>query len=103
MFQINVLYNHPESVEAFNKHYDEVHAPLAAKIPGVTSYTMSYTVPGPDGSQPAYHAIATLTWDSPEAAQAALASPEFQAAGADLPNFAKAGAQIVAGVSSAIV
>lgn len=37
-----VLYNHPENPEAFDRHYREVHAPLAAKAPGLKSYTMSF-------------------------------------------------------------
>jgi uncharacterized protein (TIGR02118 family) len=93
--QLAVLYNHPENPEAFDKHYREVHAPLAAKAPGLKSYTMSFCSPGPDGSQPPYHLIATLTWDDKDALGAALASPEFKAAADDLPNFAAAGVQLV--------
>jgi uncharacterized protein (TIGR02118 family) len=94
-YQLSVLYNHPENPEAFDKHYREVHAPLASKAPGLTSYTMSFCGPGPDGSQPPYHLIATLTWDDKDALGAALASPEFKAAADDLPNFAAAGVQLV--------
>jgi uncharacterized protein (TIGR02118 family) len=95
--QLTVLYNHPEDPAAFDKHYREVHAPLAAKAPGLSSYTVTWCQPGPDGSKPPYHLIATLTWDSEEDLRAALRSPEFRAAGEDLPNFANAGAQLIFG------
>jgi uncharacterized protein (TIGR02118 family) len=103
LYQLTVLYNHPQDPEAFNRHYREVHVPLAAKAPGLTSYTVNYSEPGPDGSPPPYHAIAILTWESKAAAQAALGSPEFQAAAADLPNFAAAGAQLVFGETETAV
>lgn len=102
MYQLTVLYNHPEDPEAFGKHYREVHAPLAKQAPGLTNYTLNWCEPGPDGSQPPYHLIAVLTWDSKEALVAALGSPEFQAAGADLPNFAAAGAQLVFGATDTV-
>jgi uncharacterized protein (TIGR02118 family) len=53
MFQIVALYNHPTDAAAFDKHYGEVHVPLASKIPGLQRYT--YVRPGPDpqGNQPA--------------------------------------------------
>ncbi|HEX4252313.1 MAG TPA: EthD family reductase [Pseudonocardia sp.] len=97
MYQLTVLYNHPEDPEAFNKHYHEVHAPLAKKAPGLTSYTLNWCETGPDGSQPPYHLIAVLSWDSKDDLLGALGSPEFQAAGADVANFATGGAQMVFG------
>lgn len=103
MYQLTVLYSHPEDPAAFDRHYREVHAPLAAKAPGLTSYTMNFCEPGPDGSQPPYHLIATLAWDSKEALLDALGSPEFKAAGDDLPNFAAAGAQLVFGQTETVV
>ena len=102
MYQLTVLYNHPEDPEAFGKHYHEVHAPLAKKAPGLTNYTLNWCEQGPDDSQPPYHLIAVLTWDSKDALLAALGSPEFQAAGADLPNFAAAGAQLVFGETETV-
>jgi uncharacterized protein (TIGR02118 family) len=48
----------------------------------------------PDGSQPPYYLIAELSFASQEAMGAALASPEAQAATADVPNFATGGVTI---------
>jgi uncharacterized protein (TIGR02118 family) len=94
---LTVLYHHPADPGAFDEHYTEVHAPLAAKMPDLQSYTVVRPGPGPDGSAPAYHLIATLTWASPEAMQAAMASPEGQAGNADLATFAQAGVTILVG------
>ena len=58
---------------------------------------MNWPAPGPDGSKPSYHFIATLDWDAAEECQAALSGPEGEAAIADLPNFASAGVDIMTG------
>ena len=102
-YQLTVLYHHPEDAEAFDRHYDETHAPLAAKLPDLRSYTVSWPGPGPDGQRPPYHLVAILTWDSEEAFQASLESPEGQAALADLPNFAGAGVDMATGPSRQVV
>ena len=71
-YQLTALYRHPEDVEAFDRHYDGTHVLLAAKLPGLRSYSVSRPGPGADGKQPPYHLIAVLTWDSFEAFQALL-------------------------------
>ena len=38
-YQLTVVYGRPEDPAAFDEHYANVHAPLAAKIPGLESYT----------------------------------------------------------------
>lgn len=94
-YQLSALCDRPENPEAFDRHYRELPAPLAAKAPGLTSYPMSFCAPGPDGSQPPYHLIANLTWADKDALGAALASPEFKAAADDLSNFAAGGVRLV--------
>jgi uncharacterized protein (TIGR02118 family) len=103
LHQLTVLYNHPEDPAAFKKYYREVHAPLAAKAPGVSGFTVNWCEPGPDGSPPPYHLIATLSWESKEAMLGTLGSPEFKAAGDDLPNFAGAGVQMIFGTTDTVV
>ena len=97
MYQLTALYSHPEDAAAFDKHYREVHAVLAAKLPGLQRFTVSWPAPGPDGAKPSYHLVATLFWDSAEELQAAFATPEGEAAMDDLPNFAGAGVEILTG------
>lgn len=103
MYQVTVLYNHPEDPAKFDEHYDGVHAPLAAKIPGLQRYTVSRPGPGPDGAKPPYYLVAVLEFESEEAQLAGMASPEGQAAGADLANFAMAGATLLTGAAGTVV
>ena len=32
-YQLTVLYHHPQDVDAFDRYYEETHAPLAASCP----------------------------------------------------------------------
>lgn len=100
---LTVLYHQPADPAAFDKHYTEVHAPLASTMPGLQSYTVVRPGPGPDGTPPAYYLVATLSWASPEAMQAAMASPEGKAANEDLANFAQAGVAILVGEVEQVV
>lgn len=102
MFQLTALYNHPEDVATFDKHYDEVHAPLAAKMPGIARYTVSRPGPDAEGNQPAYHLVAVLDWADEAAFGAAISSPEGEAALADLPNFAGAGIKVLTGPAESV-
>ncbi len=36
MAQVVVMYKTPKDTAAFDKHYSEIHIPLAKKIPGLT-------------------------------------------------------------------
>jgi uncharacterized protein (TIGR02118 family) len=102
-YQLTALYHHPEDVQAFDRYYDGTHVPLATKLPGLCSYSVSRPGPDVDGERPPYHLIAVLTWDSVEAFQAAVSSQEGQAALADLSNFAGAGVDMCTGPSDAVV
>ncbi len=102
MFQLTALYNHPEDAASFDRHYDGVHAPLAAKIPGVRRYTVSRPGPDAEGNKPSYHLVAVLEFDDEAAFGAGMGGPEGQAALADLPNFAGAGVTILTGPSATV-
>ena len=95
MAEILVIYKTPKDPAAFDRYYAETHIPLAKKLPGLRKYQVSQgpvaSAAGPSG----VHLIATLTFDSVAVVQAALASPEGQAAAADLPKFATGGADIL--------
>ncbi len=97
MIQLTVLYGHPQDPAAFDRHYRETHAALAQKIPGLKGFSVTRpTSLNPQEPSP-YYLIATLYFDNMEAFQAALQSPEGQAAAGDLPTFASGGAVLVAG------
>jgi uncharacterized protein (TIGR02118 family) len=95
MAQLLVLYKKAQNPAAFDAYYASTHAPLAKKIPGLRKYQISSgSVTTPQGSSP-YQLVATLTFDSLEALQRGLGSPEGQAAAADLANFAQAGVELL--------
>jgi len=83
MARMVVIYRTPKDVAAFDRHYFEIHVPLAKKIPGLRKYEVSDgPIVMPMGSSDVYR-IGTLYFDDLEAIKEAFASPEGQAAGAD--------------------
>jgi uncharacterized protein (TIGR02118 family) len=97
LFQLTALYNPPEDPAAFDQHYDNVHADLAKKLPGLQRFTINRPGPDPDGNPPQFYFVAVLEWADENAFQQSIASPEGQAALADLPNFAGAGMTMLTG------
>ena len=91
MARLVVMYRTPKDAVAFDKYYFETHVPIARKIPGLRKYEVSQgavaTPVGPSG----FHLIATLHFDDLAAVQRAFASPEGQAAAADVQTFASGG------------
>jgi uncharacterized protein (TIGR02118 family) len=87
-----VLYKKPSDAEVVNKHYSSVHIPLAKKIPGLKKHDISAGAVGTPAGSSGIHLVATLYFDSLDARKAGLASPQGQAAAADLANFADGGA-----------
>ena len=83
MHVLTVCYGHPADPAAFDSYYASTHRPLAEKIPGLASFTARHC-DSLDGSQPPYYLLAELSFASQEAMNAALASPEGQAAAADV-------------------
>src|ERR1700730_7229383 len=101
MAQVLVLYNTPADPAVFDRYYHQTHIPLAQKIPGLRSYVISKgSVQALAGIAP--HLVAILHFDSLADLNAALASPEGQAAAADLSNFASAGATLLIYDSKAV-
>ena len=80
-----VLRKRPEMTkEQFYDQWQHTLAPLFAKVPGLTKYTLYFTHTQPSPAFPTVDdpidGIAETWWASPEAVQAALKTPEFQAA-----------------------
>jgi len=95
MALLAVMYKTPHDAGAFDKHYFEKHIPLAKKIHGLKKYEVSRgTVATPAGPSN-YHLIALLHYDDVAAIQKGFASPEGQAAVADVQNFATGGVDIL--------
>jgi uncharacterized protein (TIGR02118 family) len=88
MARMIVIYRTPKDVEAFDRHYFDIHVPLAKKIPGLRKYEVSDgPIATPVGASN-IHRIGTVYFDNLAALETAFASPEGQAAGADRRIFA---------------
>ena len=92
------------SWEAFRTYEIEVHAPLPMNLPGLQAYRLMFFPPSEDGAQP-YDAMATLTFESRAAHDAALAGEAGQRALGDLPNVIDPSAMVMlsSGASEAFV
>lgn len=95
MAKLLVMYNRPADPAAFDTYYTSTHTPLAKKLPSLRSFTVSDGQINTPGGQVPYHRIAELTFDSMADLQAAVASPEGEAAVADFANFAGAGVTVM--------
>lgn len=95
MAQVVVMYKTPKDAAAFDKHYSEIHIPLAKKIPGLKKYEVSKGTVGTPAGPSGFHLIAVLTFDSMAALQAGFGSTEGKAAGADVAKFATGGADML--------
>lgn len=72
------LWSSPADVDSFEEHYQGVHLPLAARVPGVLGIR---TARFPVGSP--FHRFVELNFESIEAQAAAMASDEWQATKSD--------------------
>jgi uncharacterized protein (TIGR02118 family) len=95
--RISLLYRKEGmTLEAFRKHWREVHAPIASRMPGLRAYVQqdvtaalgllggaTLAAEQPDG-------IAQVSFDNDEASQASLTSSEGRQAVKDLSNFCRA-------------
>ena len=91
MIRLLVLYGHPEDPAAFDRYYQAIHIPLARRLQGLRKWTIGKVEGTPSGTPSPYYFIADLYADSREQMEAILASPEGQAAVADVPNYATGG------------
>ncbi|MDX3191817.1 EthD family reductase [Streptomyces sp. MN03-5084-2B] len=67
-----VLYDPPSDVDAFERHYNDVHVPLAMQYPGLRRFTRSHDPVAVIGES--CYLVVMLDWDDMAALQAALGS-----------------------------
>jgi len=87
MVKLVALYNTPQDIESFERHYFEVHTPLVRKQPGLRKLEISRITGAPIG-EPKQRLMAEMYFDSQESMQRSIASPEGKAAARDLMDFA---------------
>jgi uncharacterized protein (TIGR02118 family) len=83
MARMVVIYKVPEDPVAFDRHYFDVHVPLAKRLPGLRQYSVSRGPVATPAGGPPFHMVATLQFDSLAAIQQAFATPEGRACAAD--------------------
>jgi uncharacterized protein (TIGR02118 family) len=94
MARVVVMYKIPKDPGAFDKYYFATHVPIAKRLPGLRKYEVSQGAVATPGGPSGYHLLATLHFDDVAAIQKAFASPEGQAAVADVQTFATGGVDI---------
>ncbi|MEP7235994.1 MAG: EthD family reductase [Ignavibacteriota bacterium] len=92
MITLTAIFKKPEDAAAFDAHYENVHAPLMKKVPGmrkmeVTRFSKMLTPANALLSEQPYMQC-TMYFDDKDAFKAAMATEENKAAGTDLMNFA---------------
>ena len=87
MVKLIALYRKPADPELFDKHYFDIHIPLAKKTPGLRKLEITKITGAPIG-ETKYHVMAEMYYDSVEAMNAGNASPEGKAVARDLMSFA---------------
>ncbi|MGE0680336.1 MAG: EthD domain-containing protein [Candidatus Binatia bacterium] len=77
------------SIEAFQKHWREIHGPLGASIPVVQRYVQSHTRLSiyKSGKTPEYDGVAITWFDSTAAMRTSATMPEYARTRADEKNF----------------
>ncbi|MEP7218298.1 MAG: EthD family reductase [Bacteroidota bacterium] len=87
MYKLTALFKHPSNVEEFDTHYNEVHAPLMRKVPGLQKLLVSRNLRS-FGAESPYYLIAEMHFPDRETFKTAMASDENKAAGKDVMGFA---------------
>jgi len=73
--------------DAFRAYWSKTHAPIAAKLPGLRRYVQNHAISGDADTSVPYDGLAEMWWDDEDAMQQSLASPQGQAAQADVEKF----------------
>ena len=100
MQRLTIQYAAPADPESFDRHYREVHVPLAAAVPGLRRFTVSH--PRGLGADPRIHLVAELWFEDADALRSALRSPEMAATAADAATFDAAGTTMFTGAVDAV-
>ena len=87
MVKLIALFKTPENTQEFDAHYNDIHTPLVKKMPGLRKLEVARITGAPIG-EPKHYLIAEMYFDSQDALNAALASPEGKATGRDVMSFA---------------
>jgi uncharacterized protein (TIGR02118 family) len=81
MYKIVAIWSAPKpsDVDSFEKHYGQVHVPLAAKVPGLRRLVLTRTAEGLEGGAPGFYRVAELHFDDRESLTQSSHSDAWQA------------------------
>lgn len=108
MYRMSVLYGTPDDPAAFDEYYRTVHVPIARRMEGLTSWTLTWVDEqtgefAPDVHLPDVHLVADLCAPDRAAMDAILSSPEGVAAAEDVANFATGGVTFLYGDEESVL
>ena len=95
MIRLLILYGRPKDPIAFDRYYQEAHIPIAKRMKGLKKWTIGKVIGTPDGQASPFYYVADLYMESRKEFEQLLASPEGQAAVADVPNYATGGVTFI--------
>ena len=80
MYKLYALWSAPKPQDqaAFEKHYNEIHAPLAAAVPEIRRLVTSLTAKGLEGGAPAVYRVAEMIFDDEASLERSTHSPEWK-------------------------
>lgn len=87
MIKLTVLYLPPDDVDAFLKHYRDVHLPLVRAVPGVAHLAAHRVRSSPGAKDLPYFLVAEMHFPDQATFDAAMRSDENKRAGRDLVGF----------------
>lgn len=73
------FWSEPNDPDAYERHYAEVHMPLAGKVPGVADIVMTKASGGLGGEPPSFYRAIELSFASQQDLDRAMESQEWQA------------------------
>lgn len=81
MYKIVACWSAPklEDEAEFEKYYCEVHAQLAAQVPGVRRLILTRTAQGLEGGDASFFRVAELLFDDPDQMKQCEETPQWQA------------------------
>ena len=92
MYTLTAIYGAPANKEEFEKHYNQVHSPLAMKMEGLRKMEVTWVdkmlTPGTATVVAQPHLVCTMYFDSEAALNESMSSPNSRAAAKDLRGFA---------------
>ena len=97
MYKATIIYGRPTDPASFDRHYREVHIPIAAGMPHLTGWTITWLEPDFDGTGPDQYLIAELYAPTRDELKAAFESDAGRRAAADVDEFASGGVKMMFG------